>query len=116
MTGDKFAKDRIMSLIETGSRSEWQSVGRGLGQSPEAKADVESAIRNIMADKASKSVRGTIDLFDRKVKDALTETGLMSTGKINEISAGMKAIENLKIPEQEKLGIMRRFVIVREVW
>jgi hypothetical protein len=111
LVGNKFPRDRIVSLIEGGNRSEWKSVGVQIAEIPQARNELESVIRQTMADKASANVRGTLDLFERKVRPAVEETGLMTRRQTNAIAEKLREIEQMKVPEQQKLGIMRRAVI-----
>lgn len=111
LTGNKFPVDRLKSLVERGDRREWKLVGTQISWSPQSRAELESVVRQVMAEKAAGSVKGTLDLFERKVRPAVEETGLMTRKTTDAIANKLREIEQMKIPEQQRLGIMKRAVI-----
>jgi hypothetical protein len=111
LIGNKFPVDRIKSLIESGDRAEWKVVAMPLLQDRAARAELESAVRQTMAEKAAHSMRGTLEIFERKVRPAVEETGLMSRSQTEDIATRLRNIEALRIPDKEKLGMANRLVI-----
>lgn len=118
LVGDKFQSgnvklgaERVRQLIESGNARQWDITSAAIHKSPEAKAAFPGAVRQVIADRAETSVKGLSEFFERKVRLAAESTGLLSKQEAAEMSRKILAIENMKIPEQDKYWEAKRMLL-----
>lgn len=109
--GEMFPVQNVKSLISSGSTKQWEHAAPLILASPNGKEMLSDSIRQTLADKALVSTKGLGAFFDNNIKPALTATKLMPESQMNKISSQLEAIENMKVPEPEKLGLARRFIL-----
>jgi hypothetical protein len=106
--GTKEPAAQVSSIILSGDRTLWDRIAPAIAASPKGQQVLESAVRQVMADKASQSIFGAERFWQTSLKDSLARTGLMSPDKINEISQQLNAIATSTLPEQQKLTFFGR--------
>lgn len=111
LMGSKFPAERVRVLIESGDRKQWELAAPAIMASPNGKQQIGDSVRQVMADKASRSTKGLSEFFARNVRPAIESTGLMTSQQADEIASRLTAIENMKIPEEQKLGFARRVIL-----
>lgn len=108
--GEMFPVQNVKALIEKGNTEQWKLAAPHILASPGGNVMLADSIRQIMADRAMKSTKDLSGFFDNNVRPALTSTRLMPQSQIENISAQLKMIENMKLPEKEILGWQRRLI------
>jgi len=106
--GTKEPAAQVSSIILSGDRTMWDRIAPAIAASPNGKQVLESAVRQVMADKASQGIFSAERFWQTSLKDSLARTGLMPTDKINEISRQLNAIATSTLPEQQKLTFFGR--------
>lgn len=111
MLGNRFPVSRVNQLIESGNREQWQLAAPDILASPGGKQMLAESVRQVLADKASASPRGLTRFFNDNVREALEATNMMSRAETDAISAKLGAIENLKIPDEQKLKLTHQLIL-----
>jgi len=111
LLGDKFPVERVRQLIESGSVAQWEAAGPAIASNPQAKASVADAVKQVLADRSERSTKGIVDFFSRNVRPAVENAGLMTSAQADGIAAKLTAIEALKVPESQKLGLAKRLLL-----
>ncbi|MGI9136135.1 MAG: hypothetical protein ACR2JS_03625, partial [Candidatus Nanopelagicales bacterium] len=106
--GTKEPAAQVSSIILSGDRTLWDRIAPAIAASPNGQQVLESAVRQVMADKATQSIFGAERFWQTSLKDSLARTGLMPPDKINEISQQLNAIANSTLTEQQKLTLFGR--------
>jgi hypothetical protein len=106
--GTKEPAAQVSSIILSGDRTMWDRIAPAIAASPNGQQVLESAVRQVMADKASQGIFSAERFWQTSLKDSLARTGLMSPDKINEISRQLNAIATSTLPEQQKLTLFGR--------
>lgn len=74
--GNQFPVARIKSLITGGKPSEWKLIGPIIAQNPLSKADLMIAVRETVAEAASKSPKAAVQTFKDDIAPALQSVGI----------------------------------------
>jgi hypothetical protein len=106
--GTEEPASRVASIITSGDRTLWDRVAPALAAAPQGKQVLESAIRQVMADKATQGVFGAQRFWQTSLSDSLARTGLMDAGKIKQISDQLNTIANSTLSEPQKLDFLNR--------
>jgi hypothetical protein len=106
LIGKRYPADRVRNLVQNGNMDLWEKAGPAIAASQEGKANVLSAVRQVLADKPM-----TPDQFSRQLRPALKGAGLADDSALDMIQNKLQAIREMKISEAEKLGIYRRTVL-----
>lgn len=104
--GGRYPADRVRNLVQNGNMDLWEKAGPAIAASTEAKANVLSAVRQVLADKPVSP-----DQFSRQIRPALKGAGLADDAALDLIQSKLQAIKEMKIPEAEKLGLYRRIAL-----
>lgn len=111
IVGDKSAVARVRELIESGSRKQWESAAPAILGDPQAKAATFDTVRQVVADKAFRSSKGVGQWYSENLRPFIEGNGLVTRDQAESVSARLSNIENLKIPEQEKISLKMRFLL-----
>lgn len=116
LTGDAFPVDRVRKLVLSGSVDEWAAAGPAIAKNPQAKAAAASAVRQVMADKlgnapSEQAVSNMSRFFADSLRPAMEGAGIISKKQADGIAAHLEAIDRSGIPEVQKLGIKKRFLM-----
>lgn len=106
LMGSRFPADRVRNLVQSGNADLWEMAGPAIAASPEGKANVLSAVRQVLADKPMPP-----EQFSRQLRPALKRSGLADDTALDLIESKLRDIKEMKIPEAEKLGIYRRVLL-----
>lgn len=87
----------------------WAKVTPAIMQSPQAKAQMVSAVRQVIADQAT--AKATSDLFARNIRSFIETSGIGTKAEMDFIAQRLANIQEMKLPEAEKLGIARRLIL-----
>lgn len=109
--GEMFPVQNVKSLIESGNSKQWDIAAPAIMAYPGGAGMLEDSIRQVMANRAMTSTKGLAAFFDDNVRPALSATRLMRPYRMDIISAQLKAIEQMKLTEPEKIGLARRLVL-----
>lgn len=109
--GEMFPVQNVKALIESGTSKQWEIAAPQILASPGGREMLADSITQMLAEKALTSTKGLSGFFDNNVRPALIATRLMNPSKMDQISAQLNAIENLKLPEPVKLRLARRLVM-----
>lgn len=106
LMGNRFPADRVRNLVQNGNAELWGVAGPAIAASPEGKANILSAVRQVLADKPM-----TPDTFSRQLRPALKTSGLADDAALDLIESKLRDINAMKIPEEQKLGWRRRVLL-----
>jgi hypothetical protein len=106
LMGGRFPADRVRNLVQNGNADLWGVAGPAIAASPDGKANVLSAVRQVLADKPMNP-----DQFARQLRPALKGPGLADDAALDLIQSKLQAIKEMKLPEAEKIGVYRRVVL-----
>ena len=106
-----FSVQNITSLIEGGNSEQWAIAAPKILAAPGGKVALVDSVRQVMADRASRSVKDLGAFFENNVRPGIEATHLMSKTDLDVFGARLSAIENMKIPEERKLGLARGFIL-----
>jgi hypothetical protein len=106
LTGNRFSADRVRNLVQNGSPELWERAGAAIASSPDGKANILAAVRQVLADKPM-----TADQFNRTIRPALKTSALADDAALDLIEKKLFDISEMKIPEAEKLGLYRRIAL-----
>ncbi len=106
LIGGTFPANRVKNLVTNGDADLWAKAGPAIAASPDGKANILGAVRQVLADKPM-----TPDVFSRQLRPALKSSGLADDAALDLIQNKLQAIREMKIPEAERLGIYRRTVL-----
>ena len=109
LVGKGFPADRAVDLIRSGNAELWEKITPAIVKSPQAKAQMVAAVRQVIADQAT--AKTTADLFARSIRPALEKSGIASTAEMDSITRSLASIQEMKVPEPEKLGWVRRAIL-----
>jgi len=109
LTKNMLPAQRAVDLINSGNTELWSKVMPALNQSPQAKTQVVNAVKQVVADSATS--KGTIDLFSRNIKPFLEQGKIASPQEIQFIETQLAKIAAKKVPETEKLGMLKRILL-----
>lgn len=106
LIGGRYPADRVRNLVISGDADLWAKAGPAIAASPQGKANVLSSVRQVLADAPV-----TVDKFNRTIRPALKGAALADDAALDMIEAKLRNIQEMKIPESEKLGWRRRIVL-----
>lgn len=103
------AVDLINSMDKAGGAKNWLVVAPAIAQSPQAKSQMVAAVRQVVADQAT--AKTTSDLFSRNIRPFLENSNIATKAEMDFIAQKLAAIQEMKVPEAEKLGIAKRILL-----
>ena len=103
------AMRNVRDLIEKGDMTRWAAVAPIIERSPEAKRGVYDAVRQVAADMATS--KGALQKFNETIRPPLERFGMLSAKEADNIAASMAEVSARRMPEQEKLTLMRRLML-----
>ena len=103
LVGGMYPADRVRNLVQNGDMALWEKAGPAIAASPDGKANILTAVRQIIADKPMSA-----DAFNRRIRPALKTSGLADDAALDLIEKRLNDIVEMKIPDSQKLGILRR--------
>ena len=109
LVGKSLPAQRAVDLIKSGDTELWGLVIPAISKSPQAKAQMVSAVRQVMADQATS--KSTLSMFSRSVRPFLERSGIASSDELNFIAKKLDDIQKMNIPEPERLGMAKRLVL-----
>lgn len=109
LTRDVLPAQRAVDLIKSGSDELWAKAGPAIAQSPQAKQQMMGAVRQVLADQATS--KGTIDFYARNLRPFLERTNITNKAELDFIAQRLDSIKNLKLPEEQALGLTKRMIL-----
>ena len=106
LVGGRYPADRVRNLVLNGNMDLWEKAGPAIAASPEGKANVLSAVRQVLADSPMDPTK-----FAERIRPALKGAALADDAALDLIETKLRAIKEMKVPESEKLGIYRRVIL-----
>ena len=100
---------RAVDLIKSGDTELWGRVIPAINQSPQAKEELVKAVRQVVGDMAT--TKSTSDLFSRNIRPFLEQSGIGQKAEMDFIAQKLASIQEMKIPESEKLGLAKRMLL-----
>ncbi len=101
---------RVVEIINKGDRTLWDRIAPAIAAAPKGREILGEAVRQAMADRATQGIFGTIRFWESSLKDSLGRTGLMGARELDQISRQLLEIQNVAIPEAQKLTLMGRLI------
>lgn len=109
LTRQSLPAQRAVDLIKSGDTELWGKVIPAIQQSPQAKTQMVNAVRQVVADQAT--AKGTGDLFARNIRPFIEGSGIGTRAEMDFIAQKLASIQEMKVPEAEKLGIAKRMIL-----
>lgn len=109
LTRQSLPAQRAVDLIKSGDTELWGKVVPAIVQSPQAKAEMVKAVRQVVADQAT--AKSTGDLFNRNIRGFLEQSNIASKAEMDFIAQKLASIQAMNVPEAEKLGIAKRIIL-----
>ena len=101
---------RVVEIINKGDRTLWDRVAPAIAAAPQGREILAEAVRQSLADRATQGIFGTIRFWESSLKDSLGRTGLMGARELDQISRQLREIQDVAIPEQQKLTLAGRLI------
>jgi hypothetical protein len=101
---------RVVEIINKGDRTLWDRVAPAIAAAPKGREILGEAVRQSLADRATQGIFGTIRFWESSLKDSLGRTGLMGARELDQISRQLREIQDVAIPEQQKLTLAGRLI------
>lgn len=109
LRGKSLPAQRAVDLIKSGSPELWEKAGPAIANSPQAKASVMHAARQVLADESTSA--GVVNFYARNLRPFLERSQVTNTAELDFIAQKLSQIKDLKIPEVEKLGMAKRMLL-----
>ena len=109
LIGKSLPAQRAVDLIKSGDTELWGIVAPVIAKSPQAKTQMVSAARQVIADQAT--AKGTADLFSRNIRPFLEGSNIATKAEMDAVASGIERINNIKLSEPERLGRIKRLVL-----
>jgi len=109
--GEMFPVQNVKFLIESGTSKQWEQAAPLIMASPGGKEMLADSIRQTLSDRALTSIKGLSGFFDNNIRPAMTATRLMSPEQMERLSVQLRGIENMKLPEPQRIGLARRLIM-----
>jgi hypothetical protein len=101
---------RVVEIINKGDRTLWDRIAPTIAAAPKGREILAEAVRQSLADRATQGIFGTIRFWESSLKDSLGRTGLMGARELDQISRQLREIQDVAIPEQQKLTLAGRLI------
>jgi len=75
--GKKFDVRRVEQIILAGDKNLWKEIGPIVAADTDAKIATSKAIAQVLADKAPKSPRAVVEIYQKDIRPAIESTGIM---------------------------------------
>ena len=113
LLGNEAAVSRVKTLILSGAADQWAAAGPAITASAPARQAVFDALKQTLADKVTtpQSARGIATLYEGKIQPFLESSGLLNAGQSQQIIRQLAEIQQMKLPEPERLRIARRMIL-----
>lgn len=105
----KLPVQKAVDLIKSGDPQVWSKVTPLIAQSPQAKEQMVKAVRQVVSDQAT--AKGAADTFQRNIRPFLESGNIASKAELDFITKRLENIRDMKVPEPEKLGIIKRMLL-----
>ena len=109
LTRNALPAQRAVDLIKSGDTELWAKITPAIAQSPQAKTQMVSAVRQVVADQAT--AKATSDLFSRNIRPFIETSGIGTKAEMDFITRKLANIQEMKLPEAEKLGMAKRLLL-----
>lgn len=109
LTRQSLPAQRAVDLIRSGDTELWNVVAPAIAKSPQAKAQMVDAVRQVVADTAT--AESTTNLFARNIRPFLEKSNIATKQEMDFITKKLSDIQTLNIPERERLGMARRVLL-----
>lgn len=106
---DKLPAQRAIDLIRSGDTEMWGKIAPTIAKSPQAKVQMVAAVRQVVADAPTE--KATATLFERNIRPFLEGSGIAGKAEMDQLSQKLTAIREMKVPEGQKLGLMKRALL-----
>jgi hypothetical protein len=106
LIGNRYPVERVRNLVQNGNMDLWEKAGPAIANSQEGRANILTAVRQTLAEKPM-----TPERFSRTIRPALKTSGLADDAALDLIENKLRGIQEMKIPDAEKLPIMRRIAL-----
>jgi len=110
--GDASPVRRMEEIILSGSPKLWEQVGPILTKDAQTQKMAVDAIKQIIANKASRSPAGAIDAWRKDISPFVESSGLMTKAEINTLTSKIDELSSrLDISPQQKLSGIQEFIV-----
>lgn len=109
LTRQSLPAQRAVDLIKSGDTELWSKIAPTIEKSPQAKTQMVQAVRQVIGDIAT--AESTANLFTRNIRPFLEKSNIAGKAEMDFISKRLSDIQNLNIPEPEKLGMAKRILL-----
>jgi hypothetical protein len=110
--GDASPVRRMEEIILSGSPKLWEQVGPILTKDAQTQKMAVDAIKQIVANKASRSPAGAIDAWRKDIAPFAESSGLMTKAEINTLTSKIDELSSrLDISPQQKLSGIQEFIV-----
>ena len=109
LTRQSLPAQRAIDLIKSGDTELWSKVTPAIMRSSQAKYQMVAAVRQVVADQASS--KNALDAFSRNIRPFLEQSGIAQRAEMDFITQKLQNIQDMKIPEPEKLGMAKRLLL-----
>ncbi len=109
LVGKGVPAQQAIDLIKSGDASKWAVIAPVIAKSPQAKSQMVSAVRQVVANEAQSTTIN--DLFNRNIRHFLEQSDIATKAEMDAVSKGLSNIQTMKIPEQMRLGMAKRIVL-----
>ena len=96
--GKSFDVRRVEEIILKGDKTLWKEIGPIVAADPEAKAATAKAITQVIAEKAPKSPRAVVEIYQKDIRPAIEATGIMDAKGIADLDKQIDAIRRAVDP------------------
>lgn len=109
---DKFGVDRVNSLLDSTSKSEWESVANALSASADGRDLLARSLEQRLATLADDALKANKPITASAALDKITEP-LLSTGLVDQakIASLKKQLDKIEKPETEKLSWLKTQIL-----
>ena len=102
--GKKFDVRRVEQIILGGDKNLWKEIGPIVAADPQAKEATAKAISQVLAEKAPKSPRAVVEIYQKDIRPAIESTGIMDARGLAALDKQIDEIRRTVDPTQrEKL-------------
>lgn len=101
---------RIKQILTSEDATLWDRIAPAIAFAPNGKQILGESVRQVLADRATQGIFGTMRFYEESLMDSLTRTGLLGKKEADQILTQLKEIANVSISEPEKLTFMGRLI------
>ena len=109
LIGKGIPANQATALILSKNANIWNDVLPAIQNSPQAKTSMVNAVRQVVANRATS--KETSDLFELSIRPFLERSNIASKAEMDFIAQKLASIQEMKVPEAEKLGHVKRMLL-----